>query len=246
MWTRLGVYCFASIRPARTKAAGRSGLYSNINICYTLPGLVFLFTRLPSSYWIFATHQVSDPSTVPGGGPVYCSSLLRQNKKKWVENEKKKEHGLPSIFPLNCRRPGAFTSGEEKIDASDGQRKKQNVSAGRKRGALIERESTSCSGWMSGGVIGDRLRIMNNCIKRHRPLGRARLHTACIAASVHTDISPLPCVCVCTARYAHIYVLICVCVFCICMSRAPISSERVAFSCRLDLSKQDAQLHIRG
>lgn len=43
---------------------------------------------------------------------MFLASLAKQ--KKLGEKEKKKELSLPSIFPVNRRRPGAFTSGEEK------------------------------------------------------------------------------------------------------------------------------------
>lgn len=43
-WTRLGFIASPLLGPARSRAAGKTGLYSNINICYTLPALVFLFT----------------------------------------------------------------------------------------------------------------------------------------------------------------------------------------------------------
>lgn len=144
--TRL--YCFAFVGPARTQAAGRISLYSNINICYTLPGLVFFYllvcqAAIEYSQLIkFLTHP-----SCRGGGTLFIVSRISSKKKKKM-GEKTKKKTQPSInLPFEPSLPWRLHEWERKrIVASSGQRKKQNVSAGRKRGALIERESTSCPG----------------------------------------------------------------------------------------------------
>lgn len=43
-WTRLGFIASPSLVPHGPELQGKPAFYSNINICYTLPALVFLFT----------------------------------------------------------------------------------------------------------------------------------------------------------------------------------------------------------
>lgn len=61
---------------------------------------------------------------------------------------------------------------EKKKESCSGEQREKKCQCLKKKSSLIESESTSASSWMSKGVIGDWLQIMNNYIK----VGRLPVH----------------------------------------------------------------------
>lgn len=203
-----------------------------------IPILIFDTCCSPSLGLFYSLLFAKQPLNIPNssnfwpvwlawGGAVYCCSYLK-HKKKYPPPQKNATR-RPPVWVHQSFRWTIITSVFSAVKNRCERRRtkeKPNVSARRKRAPLIERESTSGSGWMSGGVIGDWLQIMNNCIKGGRPLvhaSPAAAHAcallflcscatagtaaaAGVAACVHPCVSLSWCVCLYLCEF------VCVCV----------------------------------
>lgn len=137
--------------------------------------LIFISALLFDSYWIanpwlfYLLSFINYPLHIPSSSNFWpfprawglailcCSSRLAYKKSKAAS------YASPSILSQKNHYFSVLRS-VEKMSCSGEQRKKK-CQCLRKKSSLIESESTSASSWMSKGVIGDWLQIMNNYIK---------------------------------------------------------------------------------
>lgn len=117
----------------------------------------------------------------------------------------------PSILSLKNHHFTVLRSARKKKTCC-GEQREEKCQCLKKKNALIESESTSASGWMSKGVIGDWLQIMNNYIK----VGRlpARVY-ACVCVRMCEEFVFLctgRCRGVCSLLRQSFGVFVCACV----------------------------------
>lgn len=119
----------------------------------------------------------------------------------------------PSVFSLKIYYFSVLRSaGEKKKNlAVVNKGKKKKSQCLEKKSSLIESESTSASSWMSKGVIGDWLQIMNNYIK----VGSLLLVrvSICVCARMRACVCARVALSLCTPRGSCMCLPACVC-FC--------------------------------